>query len=73
MTFEGWLEQSVSQELPIEIRAFASYAWEAATLAERERCAVVAWAHYMDTCKKKSIAPAIYEEWLCAETIRKGE
>lgn len=45
---------------------------KAAVLAERERCAVVAWKHYMHTCKKMGLSPANYEEWLCAEEIRSG-
>lgn len=35
-----------------------------------EAAAVTAWTHYMDTCKKRGIAPADCEHWLVATPIR---
>ena len=35
-----------------------------------EAAAVTAWTHYMNTCKKRKIAPANFEEWLAAGAIR---
>lgn len=40
---------------------------------ERERAAVIAWNHYMDTCKKQGIAPASMEHWIASAAIRRGE
>lgn len=45
-------------------------ALDAAVAAERERCAVVAWTHYMDTCKKHGRAPSMWHEWCAADVIR---
>lgn len=39
---------------------------------ERERCAVVAWTHYMDTCRKFRFAPAMWNSWCAASAIRGG-
>lgn len=44
-----------------------------AVAAERERCAVDAWNHYMDTCHKTGKAPSIWHEWCAADAIRKGD
>jgi hypothetical protein len=38
--------------------------------AERERCAVTAWNHYMGTCKKTGRSPAMWHEWCAADAIR---
>ncbi len=40
--------------------------------AERERCAVAAWNHYMDTCHKNGIAPTIRREWCASDAIRRA-
>lgn len=37
---------------------------------ERERCASVAWAHYMDTCRRKGIGPDVLPDWCCAAALR---
>ena len=37
---------------------------------ERERCAVKAWMHYMDTCKRNGIGPDVYPQWCCAAALR---
>jgi len=42
----------------------------AAVAAERERCAVAAWNHYMDTCRKTGRAPTIWHEWCASDAIR---
>ena len=39
---------------------------------EVEKCAVVAWAHFMDTCRKKRISPADWGDWCAADAIRKA-
>ena len=39
---------------------------------EVEKCAVVAWAHFMDTCRKKRISPADWGDWCSANAIRKS-
>ena len=39
---------------------------------EVEKCAVVAWAHFMDTCRKKRISPADWGDWCAADAIRKS-
>jgi hypothetical protein len=39
---------------------------------ERERCAVKAWTHYMDTCKRNGIGPDVYPQWCCAAALRSG-
>lgn len=44
----------------------------AAVAAERERCAGAAWAHYMDTCRRKSISPASAEDWNAAASVRRA-
>ena len=36
----------------------------------RERCAVAAWNHYMDTCRKTGRAPTIWHEWCASDAIR---
>lgn len=36
----------------------------------REKCAVTAWNHYMDTCKRLNRAPASYEEFIASSAIR---
>ncbi len=41
-------------------------------LKERERCAVAAWNHYMDTCRKNGIAPTIRREWCASDAIRRA-
>jgi hypothetical protein len=38
--------------------------------AERERCAVAAWNHYMDTCKKTCRSPALWHEWCASNAVR---
>lgn len=45
-------------------------ALDALLKAEREKCAVAAWNHYMDNCKRLRVNASTYEEWLCAATIR---
>ncbi len=35
-----------------------------------EKCAVVAWNHYMDVCKKNNISPATFNEWCASSKIR---
>ena len=39
---------------------------------EVEKCAVVAWAHFMDTCRKKRVSPADWGDWCSANAIRKS-
>lgn len=43
-----------------------------AQAAERERCAVTAWNHYMDTCRKTGRAPTMWHEWCASDSIRKA-
>ena len=45
-------------------------ALDEAVAAERERCAVVAWMHYMDTCQKHGRAPSMWHEWCASGVIR---
>lgn len=42
----------------------------AVVAAEREACAMSAWAHYMDTCRKRGVPPSSMEHWLAATSIR---
>lgn len=35
-----------------------------------EECAITAWNHYMDACKQKGYAPAIWQNWNAAAAIR---
>ena len=37
---------------------------------ERERCASVAWAHYMDKCLREGIGPDVLPDWCCAAALR---
>ena len=37
-----------------------------------EKCAIVAWNHYMDTCKQNNISPANAQIWCVADDIRKN-
>lgn len=39
-------------------------------LGETERCAVVAWNHFMEVCKKFGLAPANFEHWCASSAIR---
>ena len=55
-----------------ELQAFAKLATAAAVLQERERCAAIAWTHFMDVCKRSSLPPARFEHWNAATSIRKG-
>lgn len=43
-----------------------------ALAAERERCAVAAWNHYMDTCKKHGHGPDVrgIRDFICTGAIR---
>lgn len=43
---------------------------EAIRSQERERCATIAWSHYMDTCRKQGISPANASQWLASTAIR---
>lgn len=44
---------------------------EAEARAEmKERCAVAAWMHYMDTCKKTCIHPAHFDQFIASTAIR---
>jgi len=38
--------------------------------AEREACAITAWNHYMDECRRKNVHPADFGEWSAATAIR---
>ena len=35
-----------------------------------EEAAVIAWNHYMDTCKKKGISPVTFQDYCAASAIR---
>ena len=35
-----------------------------------EKCAIMAWNHFMEVCKKKGIPPAGNEEWCSSQHIR---
>ena len=35
-----------------------------------EKCAVVAWNHYMNRCKLSGISPTVIEDWCSAAAIR---
>lgn len=37
-----------------------------------EECAVIAWSHFMDTCKSFKVPPADshYQKWLSSKSIR---
>ena len=35
-----------------------------------EKCAILAWNHFMETCKKKGIPPTNQEEWCASQHIR---
>lgn len=37
---------------------------------ETERCAVIAWHHFMDICQKRGLPPQSVEHWCAADTIR---
>lgn len=41
-----------------------------AVAQERERCAVAAWNHYMDICKRRGLPAAMCDEWCAAGAIR---
>ena len=43
---------------------------DAAVEAERERCACVAWGHFMDMCVRTGRAPAMWSEWCAASAVR---
>ena len=79
--FDDWWDK----EKPNTTDAYSLswYSWQArAILALRhepvamtdevEKCAVVAWAHFMDTCRKKRISPADWGDWCAADAIRKA-
>lgn len=40
--------------------------------AVREQCAVAAWSHYMDTCRRLQIGAATAEEWNATASVRKA-
>lgn len=44
--------------------------WNAAIAQQRERDAVIAWNHYMDTCRKRILPPSAVEYWCAATAIR---
>jgi hypothetical protein len=37
---------------------------------EREACAVAAWSHYAETCRKKGLNPMHHGHWCSADAIR---
>ena len=41
-----------------------------AVAAERERCAVVAWSHFMVRCNHLKTNPATQDGWCAADAIR---
>lgn len=49
---------------------FARAIEAAARKDERERCAVAAWNHYMDECKKMRASASANGHWLAANAIR---
>jgi hypothetical protein len=55
---------------PLYDRAAIEAAIERARADERERCAVTAWNHYMDTCIKRRLAPADNGHFIAAQAIR---
>ena len=40
--------------------------------AVREQCAVAAWSHYMDTCRRMGIGPGVAEEWNAVASVRRA-
>ena len=75
--FEAWAKE---KGIPFhwdagtqEYSLVAWQAWQAATAAERERCAMVAWTHYTGACKKAGISPSTFTQFSCADAIRKGK
>ena len=53
-----------------DILSFARAIEEQARREEREACAVAAWTHYMDVCKRRNLNPADHEHFLSAAAIR---
>ena len=51
-----------------DAREAAGYA--AGVAAERERCADMAWLHYMSTCRAKNINAGEFYDWCCASALR---
>lgn len=67
----GPLPDYIRNELPDDLAAQRVQAWaDARVAAERERCAVAAWTHYMDTCLKLCRAPSMWHEWCASGVIR---
>lgn len=67
----GWRLDVISMAKACTYGAAREAAGYARGLAdERERCASVAWAHYMDTCRRKGIGPDVLPDWCCAATLR---
>jgi hypothetical protein len=66
--FERWYATTDARWWNTSDAAFA--AWRAAVAAERERCAVAAWSHYMDICKKRGLPAAMFDDWCAAGAIR---
>jgi len=50
----------------------AEAAWLAAIASERERCAAIAWSHYMNTCLKANLAPSMWQKWCASDAIRRA-
>lgn len=53
-----------------DLEAFAALAYSAGIAEEREACAVAAWSHYADACKRQGVNAMHYGHWCAAALIR---
>lgn len=53
-----------------EAAAFAQAAYEAGAKAENEACAITAWNHYADECKRSGLNAYHFGDWCAATAIR---
>lgn len=58
---------SSADRAPME---FARALIATAVADERERSAVAAWNHYMETCSRLRLSPADFEHWNAARAVR---
>ena len=70
MTDRELLELAENSELKIALAPIPESILAEIRRAEREKCAVVAWNHYMDRCKLNGISPTVFAGWCSAAAIR---
>lgn len=67
---------------PIAVKYLGEQCYTESTLLEygvqvakeaQEMCAAKAWAHFMDTCAKRRLAPAFMDSFCAAGAIRRME